>query len=50
MLPYNTKRHEFHIGKVLPNEQFIACEIDRRSIKQGDSSELKSRISGSWII
>ena len=37
----NTKRHEFHIGKILPNEQYIACEIDRRSTKPGDPSGLK---------
>jgi len=24
----DTKRHEFHIGKILPNEQYIACDID----------------------
>jgi len=31
----DTKRHEFHIGKILPNEQYIACEIDRWSTKPG---------------
>jgi hypothetical protein len=38
----DTKRHECHIQSAIINVKFIACEIDRRSIKHAGSIGLEA--------